>query len=245
MFIVVGSGFPTAATISAPLIMIEAIAPSIESLPKKARQVLAAAKTVFLRDGYDLASMDAIAREARVSKGTLYGHFTGKEQLFTAVVLVECRRHAELLDRIAAEGRSIDETLLEIGLNHATFLLRADVLAVFRVAISGTPRFPEVARQVYDVGLVRGRKILAGFITEAVRHGVLRTPDSTQAAELFLSMTTGFAHMRGLLGIEADFDDAEIRNYVRAGVEIFLSNFAPMPPKVFDHGAAAKPEDFI
>jgi len=105
MFIVVGSGLPTAAGISAPLIMIEAIAPSIESLPKKARQVLAAAKTVFLRDGYDLASMDAIAREARVSKGTLYGHFTGKEQLFTAVVLVECRRHAELLDRIANRGQ--------------------------------------------------------------------------------------------------------------------------------------------
>ena len=206
--------------------MIEGILPSDQSLPKKARQVLAAAKTVFLRDGYDLASMDAIASEAGVSKGTLYGHFPGKEQLFTAVVLAECRRHSELLDRTATEGTPIDETLLEFGLNHINFLLRQDALAILRVAISGAPRFPEVARRVYDVGLVQGRKILAGVIAEAVQQGLLRVPDADRAAELFLSMTTGFAHLRGLLGIEAAYDDAEVRDYVRAGVEVFVAKFA-------------------
>lgn len=210
--------------------MIEAIAPPNESLPKKAQQVLAAARTVFLRDGYDLTSMDAIAREARVSKGTLYGHFSGKEQLFTAVVLVECRHHSELLDRIATEGMSLDETLFEIGLNHVTFLLRSDVLAVFRVAISGAPRFPEVARKVYDVGLSRGCNILVRFIAEAVVQRAARIEDANRSAEFFLSMITGFAHLRSLLGIKVDFDDAEIRDHVHAGVEMFLASLAPLPP---------------
>ena len=44
--------------------------------------ILEAALRVFARVGYHLASVDAIAREARTSKGGVYFHFPSKEAIF-------------------------------------------------------------------------------------------------------------------------------------------------------------------
>ncbi len=56
--------------------------------PRKGRkfnQVLDGARTVFLRDGFEGASVDEIARVAAVSKATLYSYFADKKVLFAAV----------------------------------------------------------------------------------------------------------------------------------------------------------------
>ena len=45
-----------------------------------------AARTVFLRQGYDGASMDDVAALAAVSKQTVYKHFADKKTLFTAII---------------------------------------------------------------------------------------------------------------------------------------------------------------
>src|SRR5258705_4851749 len=51
----------------------------------KAR-ILDAAQRVFLKRGYQSASLDEIAEMAPASKPTIYAHFPGKEALFEAVV---------------------------------------------------------------------------------------------------------------------------------------------------------------
>jgi AcrR family transcriptional regulator len=55
-------------------------------LPDKHRAILRGALTVFARDGYTRASMDAIAAEAGVSTRTIYNHFGDKADLFHAVI---------------------------------------------------------------------------------------------------------------------------------------------------------------
>ena len=59
----------------------------------KAESILAAAKRTFLESGFGAVSMDTIAREAGVSKATVYAHFAGKEELFGAVIGGECERY--------------------------------------------------------------------------------------------------------------------------------------------------------
>ena len=59
----------------------------------KAESILAAAKRAFLAAGFEAVSMDAIAREAGVSKATVYAHFGSKEELFGAVIEGECERY--------------------------------------------------------------------------------------------------------------------------------------------------------
>jgi len=55
---------------------------------QKRQAILDAALSVFTREGYGLASIDAIAAEAGVAKPTIYNHLGGKENLFR-IVMVE------------------------------------------------------------------------------------------------------------------------------------------------------------
>lgn len=51
----------------------------------RAQAILAAAARVFARRGLESCTMDEIAREAGVAKGTLYLYFPSKQELFLAV----------------------------------------------------------------------------------------------------------------------------------------------------------------
>ena len=64
---------------------------------RKYDQVLEGARIVFLRDGFEGASVDDIAREAGVSKATLYSYFASKEELFFAVIAKVTREAALML----------------------------------------------------------------------------------------------------------------------------------------------------
>ena len=57
---------------------------------RKFDQVLEGARTIFLAVGFEGASVDDIAREAGVSKATLYSYFPDKRLLFTEVARTEC-----------------------------------------------------------------------------------------------------------------------------------------------------------
>lgn len=53
--------------------------------PEREQRILEAAKTLILRYGYDKTTVSDIAREAGVSKGAIYLHFSSKEDLFSAL----------------------------------------------------------------------------------------------------------------------------------------------------------------
>src|SRR5215471_10405262 len=65
----------------------------------RVRRILAAARSLFLNLGYGETSMDAIARRAAVSKATLYSHFDGKDALFAALIMAECRHLSDQIGR--------------------------------------------------------------------------------------------------------------------------------------------------
>lgn len=50
------------------------------------RRILAAAREVFLRDGFMETNLNEVARKAGVGKGTLYRHFENKAELYVAVL---------------------------------------------------------------------------------------------------------------------------------------------------------------
>jgi len=65
--------------------------------------LLAAARRVFLERGYYAATLDQIADEAGFSKGAVYWHFTGKDDLFFSLV-------DERLDRPVREAIAVLES---------------------------------------------------------------------------------------------------------------------------------------
>ena len=61
-----------------------------------------AARALFAEAGYAATSLDAVAAKARVTKGAVYHHFEGKQQLFEAVFAREVGRLAAVLPAVYA-----------------------------------------------------------------------------------------------------------------------------------------------
>lgn len=65
--------------------------------------ILRAALAVFAREGFHNAKMDDIAREAGVGKGTIYGYFVSKKELFLNTIKYIASRYLQELEALAAE----------------------------------------------------------------------------------------------------------------------------------------------
>ncbi len=65
--------------------------------------LLESALSAFIEHGYGGVSIDAIAREARVTKGAFYHHFGSKQELLAECYERQVRTIAEDLDRVPAQ----------------------------------------------------------------------------------------------------------------------------------------------
>jgi AcrR family transcriptional regulator len=59
--------------------------------------LIAAARELFAKDGYEATSLDAVAAAARLTKGAVYHHFESKRELFAAVFQAEADHLAEIV----------------------------------------------------------------------------------------------------------------------------------------------------
>jgi len=76
----------------------------------KKKDLLEHAHKLFMRFGIKSMTMDDVATQLRVSKKTLYEHFTDKNDLVEQVVMAVCKHHTASIDAICARGlNAIDE----------------------------------------------------------------------------------------------------------------------------------------
>ncbi|HEY7415006.1 MAG TPA: helix-turn-helix domain-containing protein [Ktedonobacteraceae bacterium] len=68
---------------------------------KRTDLILEAAEEMLIRKGYYNASMDEIAAQAGVAKGTLYQHFPAKEDLFFALIEKALARFEQVVQQAA------------------------------------------------------------------------------------------------------------------------------------------------
>jgi len=59
---------------------------ALDRAAEKRRRILDAARLLFVRDGLRGTTMEALARAAGVAKPTLYGYFSDKDAVFTALL---------------------------------------------------------------------------------------------------------------------------------------------------------------
>lgn len=190
----------------------------------KRTQIVAAAKDLFLRLGYEGASIELIAEAAQVSKQTIYNNFADKEALFRAIAedLVD-EVVAPLLCRETGKDSDMRGVLTSLGESFLGITLDPCSLALHRLVVMEAPRFPELGLAVYAAGASRAVEQLAMFLDEQANSGDLRLNNATLAAEQFFGLIMGHHQLRALLGVEAHVPPARIRGIVQAGVDLFLA----------------------
>src|SRR5579863_9560404 len=136
--------------------------PSDAPTSSKAESILAAAKQSFLANGFGAVSMDTIAREAGVSKATVYAHFAGKEELFGAVIGRECR-FAGLSVR-ELDPADLRASLATLGRRFLDLLLSPDAIALHRIILGEVSRFPALGEVFWRAGPERNLAQIEGFL---------------------------------------------------------------------------------
>jgi TetR/AcrR family transcriptional regulator, mexJK operon transcriptional repressor len=211
------------------MVRLKAILPETEAAdhsPKRA-QVIEAATTLFMAQGYGPVSMDALARAAGVSKATLYAYFPSKDALFATIVAEAGQRKLSADDLFADAGQDVRGVLNRIGQRMLRFLLLADTLAIVRVAIAESARFPELGQAFFANGPKRTCELVASWIAEQSASGRLAAPDAGIAAEHFMALLRGSLFLRATLAIAPPPGEAEIDAVVAAAVDTFMRAFGP------------------
>jgi len=186
--------------------------------------ILTGAATVFLRHGYDRASVDDIAREAGVAKRTVYNVFPDKEALFRETIRVAIEIAERFSAELAAEtGRMQDANrdIPRIARRLASAVLRGPVLPLRRLLVSEARRFPEFAREYRR----RAPEAVLLALSEALQAladtGQLRLDDPAIAAEHLAFLIMGADMDRGMFD-PAMASEARVRARADTGARTFL-----------------------
>jgi AcrR family transcriptional regulator len=193
---------------------------------RKYEDVLGGAREIFLRDGFEGASVDDIARAAGVSKATLYSYFSDKRELFREVTRVECERMAETtLARIDfnAPPREVFTTAAH---SLTRFLLSNFSLQMFRTCVAEAARFPELGQAFYQNGPEMGRARMVVYLKLAIERGQLHDVDPDMIAEQFSELCRARLWSRAIFGVQTSFSEAEIDEVANHAVETVLARFA-------------------
>ena len=192
---------------------------------RKWDQVLDGARTVFMRDGFEGASVDDIVREAGVSKATLYSYFPDKRLLFLEVAKAECKSQSdEAIKQIEATG-DIREAMTKAATRMIRFFMSDVGMQVYRIVVGESQRFPEIGHEFYESGPAKVRAILVVFLSKAVAEGRLKIDDVELAADQFPELCKAGLHLQMVLGLRTRVSEEEIDRVVEGAVDMFLCKY--------------------
>lgn len=197
---------------------------------RKFDQVLAGARKVFLNQGFEGASVDLIAKEAGVSKATLYSYFPDKRILFIQVAKEECAAQADRALQVDATDVPVREMLTSMAHNMMTFLTSDFAQRIFRICVAESDRFPELGREFY----LSGPKLLQDRLTEYFKHaagrGELVVEDFSLAAMQFQELMKAEIFVQMVFNIIEKPTPEQIDRVINGAVDMFLARYgAPVP----------------
>ena len=179
--------------------------------PDETRAALvAAASRLFLRDGLDVPSLDAICEEAGKTRGAFYVHFKSREDLVAAVVELAL---TELLDRIVRPDQDLPAIVRSFvaALSAGALPLSREVR--FSQVLEASMRSPELRVRFLAMLLIaKGR--IADAIERSIAGGTVdASRDPHALAEMLLAIVLG---VQAAAQLGAPYDAAGVEREVLA-----------------------------
>lgn len=196
---------------------------------ERPQQILGAAFRVFGKRGLHQATLDEVAREAGITKGTIYLYFPSKAALFSAMLKARVNDFMPAVDAPRGAGPfPIQDRLLALGRNLYRFFRSPAYLAMYRTMVSEAADFPDAAALLYREGILPANRRLAEIIRRGIVAGECRPVDPLVAARAFAGMFQVFAVSQELLGGKRIFPLAEAK-IVRTLTDIFVNGLRTVP----------------
>ncbi|WP_085314933.1 TetR/AcrR family transcriptional regulator [Derxia lacustris] len=189
-------------------------------------RVLEIASRLFLLEGYGPVTVERVAREARVSKTTVYKFVRSKEQLFEISVALKANRRVVDDPLVVHDDDDLQPAFEKLGRNIVAVMTDPETLSLTRNVIAESSRFPQLAEAFHRASVTQfGRTRLIKWLEKLRADGRLQIDDASTAASQFLGMVRDAAMPRLLLGLSVKPRDLD-RNAV-AAADAFLKIYRP------------------
>lgn len=193
---------------------------------ERAERILDAAAELIQRWGYNKTTIDDIAKQARVAKGTIYLHWKTREDLFRALLLHEELKLAEeIRQRIADDPQG------------GTFygMVKHSMLATMKnplwkaLFLRDTTMLGELARQEIQTPIAEERTASFLSLLRLMREqGMIRTDQSFEAQmHLMSAILVGFLMVEPFLPDNMRLSDDEA---VEVMTDALIRALEPRPP---------------
>ncbi len=205
--------------------------PRWQRLPHiRPRQIMAAAAKVFARQGLHGASLDQVAREAGITKGTIYLYYRSKEDLLLATLRQQTAQALAALDAAGrAEGRGDFRSRLGSFAEVAYRTIGSpEALPIIRMVLAEAGSFPETGELFFREFILKNNQRLASVLEQGMATGELRRVDPLVAARSLIGMLLVFILSQKVLGGERVLPLSD-RRVLRTVTSIFLDGIARHP----------------
>lgn len=193
---------------------------------EKQRQILEAAKALFLTCGYHGSSMNQIAKQAGVTKLTVYNHFQDKATLFTCAIEATCEesinaKHLTLHPHCDFEKSLYHACELALNVICLPEAIKLEHL-LFELAAEKNP----LALQFYNASHQRLCLVWQDLFRQAIELKFIQNSPVEKMTDLILSLLLGERHHEVLLGVRNSPTAAEKDQIITESIGLFLLKYS-------------------
>lgn len=189
-------------------------------------QLLDIALDLFLENGFERTSIDAITAAAGMAKRTVYARYGDKETLFRAALARAIEDWMVPVEQMrAAETGELEKTLLTIGQMLLSNILSPAGLRLLRLSNAVSVSMPEIAAANTRMGTEPTLAYLADLFRRRLLPEDAPPPEADEAALAFLHLVVGGPASTAAWGVV--LDDVAIDRHTRYCVRLFLHGALP------------------
>lgn len=185
--------------------------------------ILEAAVALFLEQGFDGTSMDAVAKGAGVSKQTVYSHFASKEQLFGAAIEIKISEYFPETALEKVDTHTLEADLFVVARNYADLLLGEEGMSIYRVLVMAAPKGRTLANIFWEAGPTIMLQRIVAFLQVWIDKGELTIEDPMEAAMMFVNLLKGNLHFLRSIGLIEEISDEMKDEHAKKATEAFLT----------------------
>lgn len=147
-----------------------------ESMLTKAERtkqfILETAAPLYNEKGISGVSIDDVLEATKLTKGCIYGHFAGKDDLSQQVIEYSLRNLTEKLTTLVMREKSAKDkitTFIDFYKNPINTFI-AGGCPIFNTAVEADDNFPEIKKKV-ALSLLAGQKELSNILQQGIDNG--------------------------------------------------------------------------
>ena len=194
-------------------------------------RLCAAAHRLFLQQGYQATSIDAILAEAGISsKETFYRYYPGKEALFIDVLGYLTMEQPDFSVKLAAlpsphDLPSLRQALLHLSREILSMMCQPGYLPLVRMIIAEAPRFPQLGTLFFSTVTQRGLAIITSLLQTARAQQVIADIDFDAVSRMLLGGLLSYA-ISGLISEEEQTQPPPLER-AEALIEVIMRALKP------------------